>query len=102
MYSGVVKEVRKSETYGNVLVYEIISNDICSEVEVFYAHLDKILVGVGDRVKKGEVVAKSGSTGLVTGPHLHYSILIDGITINPLNFVELPITVEAAMEIKRE
>ncbi len=100
VHTGVVKEVRYSETYGNVLVYKIIGEDIDSEIDVFYAHLDKILVSIGDKVKKGEVIAKSGDTGLVTGPHLHYTILINEKVINPINYVDLPITDEVAIEIK--
>ncbi len=100
VHSGIVKEVKYSETYGNVLIYKITGENINSEVDVFYAHLDKILVSVGDKVKEGEVVAKSGDTGLVTGPHLHYTILIDNKTINPIYYVDLPITDEVAIEIK--
>lgn len=42
--------------------------------ESLYAHLAKTFVTVGDRVKRGEPIAQSGATGLVTGPHLHFGI----------------------------
>ncbi len=99
---GLVKEARYSETYGNVLIYEVIDGNKKTEIEVFYGHLDKILVNVGDKVLKGEIVGKSGNTGLVTGPHLHYSIFIDGKTINPFSFVALSMTDEVANEVSKD
>lgn len=96
---GVVTEVRYSETYGNVLVYEILDHNRDTKIEVFYGHLDKILVSVGDNVLKGEVVGKSGDSGLTTGPHLHYTILIDDKSIDPFDFVKLKMTEEVAKEV---
>jgi murein DD-endopeptidase MepM/ murein hydrolase activator NlpD len=51
-----------------------------------YAHNKELLVEVGDLVKKGEVIAKLGSSGRATGPHLHFEVLEDGKQINPLQF----------------
>ncbi|HUN66217.1 MAG TPA: M23 family metallopeptidase [Bacteroidota bacterium] len=51
-----------------------------------YAHLSKILVREGQHVKRGDLIAKSGKTGLVSGPHLHYEIRHDGVSVNPVNF----------------
>ena len=52
-------------------------------VSTMYAHGDRLLFSVGDTVKKGEVIMKSGESGRVTGPHLHFAVLIDGEYINP-------------------
>lgn len=52
-----------------------------------YAHNSKVLVNVGDRVEKGQVVSKVGNTGRSTGPHCHYEVLINGIPVNPLEFI---------------
>lgn len=71
------------------------------DYKVKYAHLDKILVSEGENVKKGGVVALSGNTGFSTGPHLHYTLWKGDELINPLIFVHLPHTPEAAEEMQK-
>lgn len=51
-----------------------------------YAHLSKALVKKGESVKRGEVIAKTGSSGLATGPHLHYEVHHNGVYENPTGF----------------
>ncbi len=53
-----------------------------------YAHNKELIVQIGDRVKKGQVIALMGSTGRSTGPHVHFEVLLDGKTINPYGFVK--------------
>lgn len=53
-----------------------------------YGHCSQILVSVGQEVKAGDVIAKVGSTGNSTGPHLHLELLIDGQYLNPLYFAD--------------
>jgi murein DD-endopeptidase MepM/ murein hydrolase activator NlpD len=48
-----------------------------------YLHLSEILVQPGQEVKKGEVIAKVGATGVATGPHLHYALYVGGIAVDP-------------------
>jgi murein DD-endopeptidase MepM/ murein hydrolase activator NlpD len=53
-----------------------------------YAHNSELLVKKGDLVKQGQVIAKMGRTGRVTGVHLHFEVLRDGKAVNPLRFVK--------------
>lgn len=81
--SGMVTEVRTSATYGNLLRYETEDG-----YEVMYAHLSVVLVQEGEKIKQGQVVAKSGNTGLSTGPHLHYGLSRYGKSIDPFPFLD--------------
>ncbi|MEO6068792.1 MAG: M23 family metallopeptidase [Gemmatimonadota bacterium] len=52
-----------------------------------YAHASRLLVRPGQRVKRGERIALVGSTGLATGPHLHYEVHVNGKPVDPLRYV---------------
>lgn len=52
-----------------------------------YAHNSKVLVKVGQQVKQGEKIALSGSTGVSSGPHVHFEILINGKQVDPLKYI---------------
>ena len=55
-----------------------------------YGHASATSVEFGEEVRKNEVIALSGSTGLSTAPHLHFEILFEGETVDPLELVERP------------
>jgi len=80
--AGVVTQVSWVEGYGNMLTidhgYGLVTR---------YAHCSKILVVRGQRVKRGQPIAKVGSTGLSTGPHLHYEVWVNGRPVNPMKYV---------------
>lgn len=56
-------------------------------IETIYGHLAKSLVKEGQRVKRGDVVGLVGSTGLATGPHLHYMVKVNGQALDPNKYI---------------
>ncbi|HEY9514139.1 MAG TPA: M23 family metallopeptidase [Gemmatimonadaceae bacterium] len=80
--AGTVTLVARQNGYGNVL--EI---DHGYGIVTKYAHCSRIVVKKGQRVQRGQVIANVGSTGLATGPHLHYEIHVHGKVVNPLTYV---------------
>jgi murein DD-endopeptidase MepM/ murein hydrolase activator NlpD len=81
---GVVATSAQVAEYGNIVEVDH-DNGLTSR----YAHLSKSLVRVGDVVMKGQVIAKVGSSGRTTGPHLHFEVREKGIPLNPNKFLSL-------------
>ncbi|MBK9099846.1 MAG: peptidoglycan DD-metalloendopeptidase family protein [bacterium] len=79
--NGKVIVVERQAGFG--LVVEI---DHGFGYKTVYAHLSKAVVKVGEKVKRGQVIAKSGNSGLSSGPHLHYEVHHNGITLDPTDF----------------
>jgi murein DD-endopeptidase MepM/ murein hydrolase activator NlpD len=52
-----------------------------------YGHLHKFLKKSGDRVKRGDIIALMGNTGRSTGPHVHYEVRLNGVPVNPENYI---------------
>jgi murein DD-endopeptidase MepM/ murein hydrolase activator NlpD len=52
-----------------------------------YGHASKLLVKEGEEVEKGQVIALVGSSGISTGPHLHFEIRIDDVPVDPIPFI---------------
>ena len=77
----VVAEVRGG--YGNAVAI-----DHGNSLATFYAHNNVLLVQPGDEVKRGDVIALAGSTGLSTGPHLHFETRLKGLPVDPEGVVD--------------
>jgi murein DD-endopeptidase MepM/ murein hydrolase activator NlpD len=60
-------------------------------VYTFYGHMKSIQVTEGEAVKAGAILGQVGATGRATGPHLHWSLIVDGARVNPLGIVSLPL-----------
>jgi len=80
---GVVSFAARSGGSGNIVVIEHGHG-----LSTVYAHNSKNSVRAGQTVKRGDVIAYSGSTGISTGPHLHYEVWRNGQSINPAPFLE--------------
>src|SRR6056297_630315 len=78
--NGIVEESKYSIGYGNEV---LIKHD--EGYKTRYAHLNKRFVSKGDTVKMGDIIGLVGSTGLSTGPHLHYEVILNNEPINPLS-----------------
>ena len=76
--NGTVVKSGWNRAYGWVVIIE---HD--GGYSTLYGHNSKLLVSVGDDVKQGDVIAKSGSTGYSTGPHVHFQLMRYGNPINP-------------------
>lgn len=76
---GIVEKATFTRSTGYYIVVKH-SNGLST----VYMHLSKLLVAPGQRVNAGTVIARSGNTGLSTGPHLHYEVRLNGRAVNPL------------------
>lgn len=77
--TGRIIRASYSSGYGNCVII-----DHGGGVATLYAHCSSILVTVGQMVERGDLIARVGSTGLATGPHLHWEVRVNGQPVNPL------------------
>jgi len=79
----IIKSTEKaSQGYGNLIIV-----DHGYGYRTLYAHMNKFNVKVGQEVKRGEVIGFVGNTGLSTGPHLHYEVIINGRKVDPIHYL---------------
>lgn len=84
--SGTVTIADYSYALGN---YVVINHG--DDFSTMYAHMTHFTVSVGDSVGQGQTIGYVGSTGVYsTGPHLHFTVYLDGGTVNPMNYLSLP------------
>lgn len=80
--SGIVIQSGVLGGYGYAIVI-----DHGKGVSTLYGHCSALLVNVGDVVSKGQIIARSGNTGLSTGPHLHFEVRVNGSPVDPLRYL---------------
>ena len=80
--SGKVIESTYNASRGNYVAI-----DHGGGLVTYYMHCSKLLVSPGDEVLQGSVIALVGSTGVSTGPHVHYSVAVNGTYVDPLKYV---------------
>ncbi len=79
---GMVASAGKDYGYGNVLTVQHGYG-----LKTRYAHLSKILVRKGESIRRGQEIALMGNTGRTTGTHLHYEVHLNGVAVNPINYI---------------
>ncbi len=79
---GIVSNIRYGKGFGLLLEIEHGFG-----YKTRYGHLSKALTRIGESVKRGQVVAKMGNTGISTGPHLHYEVCVIGKQVNPSYYI---------------
>lgn len=82
--SGTVVTAAYHWSYGNYVVV-----DHGNGLSTLYAHCSSLSVGAGQSVSKGQTIAKVGSTGNSSGPHLHFEVRINGTRTNPANYISV-------------
>lgn len=80
--SGVVTTASYLSSYGNAVII-----DHGGGVSTLYAHGSELLTTVGTQVNKGDIIMKVGSTGLSTGPHLHFGVTVNGKYVDPMPYL---------------
>lgn len=81
--NGVVTTVGYLPFYGNTVII-----DHGGGYKTLYGHISEYLVNKGDTVEKGQPIARVGSTGRSTGPHLHFEVRINDKTVNPIHYLD--------------
>jgi len=81
---GTVEFVGESEDFG---LYLQLRHE--NDVSTFYSHCESISVKKGELIKAGQQVAKVGSTGKSTGPHLHFEVRLGEVRLDPMHYITL-------------
>ena len=79
---GIISDIGNDWIFGKIIV---ISHGFGMTTR--YAHLNKVLVRIGQKVKRGDKIAEVGTSGRTTGPHLHYEVRLNGVPANPMRYI---------------
>lgn len=85
VYATADGVVGKAEWFSSYGLFVSIGHG--AELETRYAHMSRLAVAAGERVRKGDVIGYVGSTGRSTGPHLHYEVRVSGEAVNPIPYM---------------
>jgi murein DD-endopeptidase MepM/ murein hydrolase activator NlpD len=80
--NGIVQKAEYNSSYGNFI---LINHKY--GYSSLYGHNSKLYVFPGQKVYRGQVISKIGSTGLSTGPHVHYEVLIGNYSLDPVTYM---------------
>lgn len=80
--AGIVREVGSEPGYGKLVVIDHGYGFVTA-----YGHNSRILVKVGQRVKRGDLISMAGNTGRSSGPHVHYEVRLNGVPVNPNKYL---------------
>ena len=81
--SGTVTHSGWNYGYGNCVII-----DHGNGYQTLYGHCSELLVSVGEKVIQGQVIAKEGATGMVSGAHMHFEVRMGNVKLNPVNYLE--------------
>ena len=92
--SGIVAWTGRTDRRGNGMIL-----DHGAGVFTGYYHLSEVLLQAGDIAERGAPIGRIGSTGLATGPHLHWEVVVRGVTVNPTPWIRLLEAPDPAQEL---
>lgn len=88
---GIVEHASWGGQYGNLVII-----DHGNGMQTWYAHLSRFLVVPGQEIRRGDVLGRSGATGRVTAPHLHYEVRVGGTPVNPYKYLSNSLALQPA------
>jgi murein DD-endopeptidase MepM/ murein hydrolase activator NlpD len=94
--AGVVRIVRDFSLRGGTVAI-----DHGQGVESIYMHMSKTAAKEGEHVSAGDVIGYVGATGRANGPHLHWTLYVNGVPVNPVQWVKVPVRCGTAPSTRR-